>query len=229
MKTSASQTCSAEPQESTMSLQWMISPSTWQTLVNHLLLWIGMQSCHLADTDAAISHATAWYLPALMVRALRDPMNDASHLPVPIPEVQPPREGDVSSSLHHDLCHHITATMDPFLPEAWDDVSSSFNEHFPTAPLDDDVWLEEQILDRCLCIHERPDEPNHQCSYPCPHDSNAIFWMDLWQSTPHNEAMFNYNPMDFSGISSDLPDIIIITSDADITDLDDVSDAVWFT
>ena len=35
----------------------------------------------------------------------------------------------------------------------------------------DDVWTEEQIPDRHLCIHKRPDDPNHQCSYPCPYDS----------------------------------------------------------
>ena len=34
--------------------------------------------------------------------------------------------------------------------------------------------------------------------------------------------------MDFSDISSDLPDIMMMTSDVDIPDLDDVSDAVWF-
>ena len=43
-----------------------------------------------------------------------------------------------------------------------------------------------------------------------------------------NEAMFNYDPLDFSDISSDLPDIMMTTSDVDIPDLDDVLDAVWF-
>ena len=116
--------------------------------------------------------------------------------------------------------------MDPFLTEAWDDVSSSFDEHFPTVPLDNDVWAEKDIPDRCLCIHERPDEPNHQCSYPCPYDSNTTFWMDLLHSMPQTEALFTYDPMEFSGISSDLPDIMTTTSNADIPDLDDVLDAV---
>ena len=34
--------------------------------------------------------------------------------------------------------------------------------------------------------------------------------------------------MDFSDISLDLPSIITMTSDADIPDLVDVSDTVWF-
>ena len=52
--------------------------------------------------------------------------------------------------------------------------------------------------------------------------------MDLLQSTLQNEAVFNYEQMDFSDISSDLPDIMMMMSDADIPDLTDVSDAVWF-
>ena len=63
---------------------------------------------------------------------------------------------------------------------------------------------------------------------PCPYGSNITFQMDLLQSMPHNEAKFNYDLMDFSDISSDLPDIKMMTSDADIPYLDDVSDAVWF-
>ena len=110
-----------------------------------------------------------------------------------------------------------------------DDVSSSFDEHFPTVLLNDNVWAEEQILDWCLCIHKRPDEPNHQCSYPCPYNSNTTFLIDLLQWTLQNEAVFNYDPMNFSDISSDLPDIMMTTSDTNIPDLDDVSDTVWFT
>ena len=95
-----------------------------------------------------------------------------------------PREADVSSSVHH-----IIPTAEPFLTEAWDDDSSSFDEHFPTTPLDDDVWAEEQILDRCLCIQERPDEPNHQCSYPCPYDGNTTFQLDCNQCHKMKECL----------------------------------------
>ena len=121
--------------------------------------------------------------------------------------------------------------MDQFLTEAWyddDDDTTPFDEHFPTAPFGDDVWTEEQIQDRCLCIHERPDDPNHQCSYPCPYDSTT-FSMDLLQSTPWNKAVFNYKQMDLSDISSDIPDIMTRTSDTDIPDFNDVFNAVWFT
>ena len=47
-----------------------------------------------------------------------------------------------------------------------------------------------------------------------------------WHSLTHHHLMFTSSDDD---ISSDLPDIMTMTIDADIPDLDDVSDAVWFT
>ena len=61
--------------------------------------------------------------------------------------------------------------------------------------------------------------------------------MDLPQSTPQDAAVFHYELMDFSDISSDLPDVMMTTSDDDIPDLVDISDSkcldniqhgVWF-
>ena len=219
--TSASQPHSTEVWESTMSPWWMISPSTWWTSVNHLHLWKNMQSCHLQDTDATTPHTAAWCSPALMMRAIWDAVNDAAHLPVQILEVQPQGSRCFIFSAPHHTHHNL------FLTEAWDDVSSSFSEHFPTAPLDDDIWAEEQILDRGLCIHERPDEPNHQCSYLCSYESNITFWIDFLQSMPWNEVVFNCDLMDFSDILY-LWDIMMTTRDADIPDPDDILDAAWF-
>ena len=138
-----------------------------------------------------------------------------------------PREADISSSIQHNLCHHVRPTSDQFLTEALDDDTPSFEEHFPVVLLDDDIWAEEQIPDRHLYIHERTDEPNHQCSYPCPYDSTT-FSTDILQLIPQNEAVFNCKQMDFSDISSDLPEIIM-ASDTDIPDLAVVLDAVQFT
>ena len=190
VKTSTSQPHLAEPQESTMSPWWMSYPSIWQILVNHLQLqssmqshhladtataashdaaWYSaapMQSCHITDTATAALHAATWYSPAPVMRVLRDPVNDTPHILVPMLEVQPPREADVSPSVHHNLCHCVKPTRDQFLTEAWDDDDDTtpFDKHFPTAPFDDDVWTEEQILDRCLGMHEKLDDLNNQCS-----------------------------------------------------------------
>ena len=46
------------------------------------------------------------------------------------------------------------------------DVPSEEEEHFPTAQLDDDVWMDEPVPDRYLCIHEQ-SQPHDLCSYPC--------------------------------------------------------------
>ena len=103
------------------------------------------------------------------------------------------------------------------------------------APLDTIVWSEDPALDRHLCIHKTPHEPNYQCSYPCPYRDKTVR-MDLPQSTPQDAAVFCYELMDFSDISSDLPDIMM-TSDNNISDLVNISDAeylddnqhkVWF-
>ena len=38
-------------------------------------------------------------------------------------------------------------------------------EHFPTAPFNDDIWMEEPVPDRHLCISER-SQPHDLCPYP---------------------------------------------------------------
>ena len=130
--------------------------------------------------------------------------------------------------MHHILCHSLTPTQttEQFFADfnnvAWDDDTTSTEEHFPTAPLDDEVWCEDPILDRPLCIHERPHKPNLQCSYPCPY-STTTCRMVLPQSTPHGAAVLNYEQMEFSDISSDFPDNMMTTSNDDIPDLEDIS------
>ena len=130
-----------------------------------------MQHHHLTDADATASHDTASCSPAPMMKALRDPTNDTTHLPMPMTEAQSP--GKQAFHLQYTTSH----TTDPFLTKAWGHVISLFDKHLPTAPLDDDIWAEEEIWDRHLFIHERPDEPNHQCS--CPYDSDTTHCMDL--------------------------------------------------
>ena len=45
-------------------------------------------------------------------------------------------------------------------------------EHFPTAPLDDDICMEGPVLDRHLCIHEHSQ--HDLCPYPCPCSLNQL-------------------------------------------------------
>ena len=56
--------------------------------------------------------------------------------------------------------------------------------------------------------------------------STTSFRMDFFQSTPQGAAVLNYEQMDFSDISSDFPDIMTISSDDDVPDLDDISECL---
>ena len=100
-------------------------------------------------------------------------------------------------------------TDDPF-----QNVTAEEEEDFPTAPLDDDFWLEEPVPDRHLCIH-RQSQPDYQCSYPCTYS------LDLPHSTPDDAPAPYYEMIDFSNIL-DLQDVMTTTSDEDISDLEDI-------
>ena len=47
---------------------------------------------------------------------------------------------------------HFTST--PSTNDSFQDATAE-EEDFPTAPLDDDIWLEDPVPDRHLCIHEQ--------------------------------------------------------------------------
>ena len=76
-----------------------------------------------------------------------------------------PWEADASYSVHHNLCH----PTNPFLTDDLGTNTTSSEEDFPTVPSKDNIWSKEPIPDRCLCIHETPNEPSHQCSYSYPY------------------------------------------------------------
>ena len=58
-------------------------------------------------------------------------------------------------------------------------------EDFPTILLDNDIWLEDPVPDRHLCIHE-PSQFHCQCSYPWPYS------LDLLPSTPEDTPTLYY-------------------------------------
>ena len=87
-------------------------------------------------------------------------------------------------------------------------------EDFPTAPLDDDIWLEDPIPDRHLCIQEQ-SKLHYLSSCPCPYS------LDLPHSAPEDAPAPYYELMDLSDIS-DVPDVMTATSDEGIPDLEDI-------
>ena len=87
-------------------------------------------------------------------------------------------------------------------------------EDFPTVILYDDLWLEDPVPDRHLCIHEH-SQSHFLCSYPCPYS------LDPLPHTPRNAPASYYEMMDLSDIS-DFQDVMTTTSEEDIPDLDNV-------
>ena len=82
-------------------------------------------------------------------------------------------------------------------------------EHFPTILLDDDIWMEEPVPERHLCIH---DNSQHDlCPYPCPYSLNPLH---LTQ-----EDTMQY--IDLSDIF-EFPNVVVSTSDDDVSSLEDI-------
>ena len=89
-------------------------------------------------------------------------------------------------------------------------------EHFPTAPLDDDIWMDKPVPDSHLCIHEQ-SQPHDLCPYPCPYS------LDQLPFTPENAPTSHFLVMDLSDIF-DFPDVMTTASDENIPGLEDVLD-----
>ena len=95
-----------------------------------------------------------------------------------MPDDSPLQEGVESSPcLQHDMDTHNTATPCP--DDYSQNATAEDEEDFSTAPLDNDVWLEEPVPDRHFCIHEQ-SQPYDQCPYPCPYS------LDQLQSAPED-------------------------------------------
>ena len=45
-------------------------------------------------------------------------------------------------------------------------------EHFPTASLNDDIWMEEPVPERHFCIHE--NSQHDLCPYPYPYSLDQL-------------------------------------------------------
>ena len=112
--------------------------------------------------------------------------------------------------------HHHTSP--PSLDQFFTDDTTE--ENFPIAPLDDDVWPEDQISDRQLCIHDAPQQ-KHLYDYPYPYANLNIGWNLPLSLTP-DLVEFEYDIIDL--MDTHLKDIMSITSVKDIPDFEEISD-----
>ena len=99
------------------------------------------------------------------------------------------------------LAHHLCSIAE----EDKDDAE----EHFPTVSLDDDVWMEEPVPERHLCIHE--NSQHDLCPYPCPYSLNLL------QLTQKDALQY----IDLNNIFK-FPDVIVAASDEDVPSLEDI-------
>ena len=106
-------------------------------------------------------------------------------------------------------CHHTSA---PSAHGSFQDATAE--EDFSTDQLDDNIWLEDPVPNRHLCIHEK-SQPHFLCSYLCPYS------LDLPLSTLEDAPAPYYEMMGLSDISN-LQDVMTTTSDEDIPDLEDI-------
>ena len=95
-----------------------------------------------------------------------------------------------------------------WLPSIGEEEDDDIGEHFLTVSLDDDVWMEEPVPERHLCIHE--NSQHYLCPYLCPYSLNPLY---LTQ-----EEAPQY--IDLSDIFK-FPDVVS-ASDDDIPNLEDI-------
>ena len=124
-----------------------------------------------------------------------------------------PLQGWVESSpcLQHHMDTHNIPT--PCSIDSFQDATAE-DEDFPTAPLDDDIWLEDPVPDRHFCIHEQSQLHDH-CPYPCQDSFNQL------HSAPEDAPTPYYEMTDLSDIFN-FQDVMTSTSDEDIPDLEDI-------
>ena len=115
---------------------------------------------------------------------------------------------DIPSTLQHHMDYHFTSTSSA--DDSFQDATAEEEAKSPTAPLDDDIWLEDSVPDRHLHIHEQ-SHPYYQCSYPCPYS------LDLPHSAPEDAPGPYYEIINLSDIL-DFQDVMTTTNDKDILD-----------
>ena len=84
-----------------------------------------------------------------------------------------------SSPVEQQMACHLTN-------DSFQDVPSEeeVEEHLATASLGDDIWMDEPVPDRHLCIHEQ-SQAHDLCPYPCPNSLDQLNPTPAYAPTPH--------------------------------------------
>ena len=80
-------------------------------------------------------------------------MFSSSNEESPAPDNSPLHgKAEPPSLVQHHVDYHHTYMLET--DDSFQDATAAEEEDFPTAPLDEDIWLEDPVPDRHLCIHE---------------------------------------------------------------------------
>ena len=92
------------------------------------------------------------------------------------------------------------------LPSIAEEDKAHTEEHFPTVSLDDDVWMEEPVPERHLCIHENLQ--HDLCPYPCLYGLNLLHLAqeDAPQYIDLND-IFKFHDVIASASNDDVPSL----------------------
>ena len=96
--------------------------------------------------------------------------------------------------LHNSSTTWFTTTqLHPNTNDSFLEATAEEDEIFHAASLDDDIWLEDPVPDRHLCIHGQ-SQSHYQCSYICPYS------LDLPPSALEDVPAPYHQMMDLSDI-----------------------------
>ena len=95
------------------------------------------------------------------------------------------------------------------LPSIAEEDNDDIEEYFPTVSLDDNVWMEEPVPERHLCIHE--NSQHDLCPYLC------LYSLNLLHLTQEDTPQY----IDLNDIF-EFPHVIVSASGDDIPSLEDI-------
>ena len=88
------------------------------------------------------------------------------------------------SPVEQQMAQHLTDDSFQDDPSEEEEEEEEEEEDFPTAPLEDDIWMDEPVPDRHLCIHEQ-SQLHDLCPYPCLYNLDQLHPTSENAPTPH--------------------------------------------
>ena len=114
-----------------------------------------------------------------------------------------------SSAIAQQMAYHLTDDSFQDVPSDEEEEEEE-EEHFPTTPLDDDVWMEEPVPDRCASMNSHK---HMTCTLTLAHKA--------WISYTKLQNMHQHHST-WTSVTFDFPDVMTTASNEAIPSLEDV-------